>query len=135
MIETRKSWLSLLNFMRFLRRGPSGASPRKTRLSCPALIVKARYGVLRSPLGRTPGTGAPLLRTAARAASAMRNRGHRGRLRIREIRRVLRIDQCAGRRVERKAGHRTVDAIAQKIGGKEEMVGGWIDTDRHWLRA
>ena len=33
--ETRKSWLGLLNFMRFLRRGPSDSGPRKTRLGCP----------------------------------------------------------------------------------------------------
>src|ERR1019366_2077440 len=45
-VETRNSWLNLLNFMRFLRCGPSGSSPRKTRLGCPVDIVKARYGVL-----------------------------------------------------------------------------------------
>src|ERR1700678_2142699 len=133
MIETRKSWLSLLKFMRFLRRGPSVASPRKTRLSCPALIVKARCGVLRSPLARIPGTSAPLLGTAARAA--VRNRRHRGGLRIRDIRCVLRIDESAGRRVERKAGHRAVDAIPKIIGGIEEMVGGWIDADSYRVCA
>jgi hypothetical protein len=28
-IETRNNWLNLLNFMRFLRGGPSGSSPEK----------------------------------------------------------------------------------------------------------
>jgi len=30
MEETRKSWLNLLNFMRFLRRGLAICEPRKT---------------------------------------------------------------------------------------------------------
>jgi hypothetical protein len=46
MRETRNNWLSLLNFMRFLRREPSASGPRKTRLGCPVFIVKASYGVL-----------------------------------------------------------------------------------------
>src|ERR1035438_4214848 len=56
-VETRNSWLNLLNFMRFLRCGPSGSSSRKTRLGCPVDIVKARYGVL---LWQNRGFNAPL---------------------------------------------------------------------------
>src|ERR1039457_5866597 len=40
--ETRKSWLNLLNFMRFLRRGPIAASPMRTGWVAPYLL----YGVL-----------------------------------------------------------------------------------------
>src|ERR1700677_2868544 len=83
MIETRNSWLSLLNFMRFLRRGPSGSSPRKTRLGCPVLIVKARYGVLRvNPALRAGTCAGYLLGTAGALRAAVRDggggRGRRG---------------------------------------------------------
>jgi hypothetical protein len=46
MEETRKSWLNLLNFMRFLRSGLVRSEPKENWLSCPVCIVKARYGVL-----------------------------------------------------------------------------------------
>src|ERR1035438_860054 len=103
-IETRNSWLSLLNFMRFLRRGPSGSSPKKTRLGCPAIIVKAHCGVLLRmpfPPRRREPRGLSLLRAGARAV--MRNCGDRRRLGVGRVRRILRIDQRAGGGTQQKA--------------------------------
>src|SRR5579863_8767785 len=41
-IETKTSWLNLLNFMRVLHRGPSACSPRKTQLLVTRIHCKSR---------------------------------------------------------------------------------------------
>src|ERR1035441_872347 len=65
--ETRKSWLNLLNFMRFLRRGLVRCQPRKNWLGCPVGIVKARYGVLPESCHAGDYYGVTLCGTAATA--------------------------------------------------------------------
>src|ERR1700691_5779069 len=130
MIETRNSWLSLLNFMRFLRRGPSGSSPRKTRLGCPVLIVKARYGVLRvNPALRAGTCAGYLLGTAGALRAAVRNGGDGRGLRVRGEGRVLRVHQSAGGRAQFKSRYGAVDAAAEIVGGIQKVIGGWVDAD------
>src|ERR1035437_581919 len=65
--KTRKNWLNLLNFMRFLRRGPIRCEPRENRLSCPVGIVKAQYGGLLKSGRAIDSYGVTLCGTAATA--------------------------------------------------------------------
>src|ERR1700677_150493 len=133
-VETRNNWLSLLNFMRFLRRGPSGSSPRKTRLGCPAFIVKARCGVLlMKPACGRASTRLRLLRTAA--GTAMRNCRDGRRLSIRQVGRVLRIQERAGCGAQFEARDAAVDAIVEKVGVVKKMIVGGIDADGDRLQA
>src|ERR1039458_7849843 len=124
MEETRKSWLNLLNFMRFLRCGLVSCEPQENWLGCPVCIVKARYGVLlECPAeGLCPGS---LLR------AAVRNRGHGRRLGVGRVRRELRVDECARGGAQLKVG----DVVAEKISGEKEVVGRWVDAHGHRLNS
>src|ERR1039457_5285572 len=87
MEETRKSWLNLLNFMRFLRRGLVMCEPQENWLGCPVSIVKAQYGVLLERLAASRGP-----KLLCPGPAAVRNGGHGRRLGVGRVRRVLRVD-------------------------------------------
>src|SRR5208337_4783022 len=97
--ETRASWLNLLNFMRFLRHGPSGSKAlKKSRLRCPVIIVKAASGVLPKPAapGEPDETMFLLRRDAASCAVVWNGRRSHG-LGVGVKRRALGVEQGTGR--------------------------------------
>src|SRR5208283_5409013 len=122
MEETRKSWLNLLNFMCFLRHGPTVRAPGKTCLGCPAIIVKARYGVL-PPVLLPLRNDRRLSLLYSRTCAVVRNGRQGDRLGIGRVGRILRYQQRSGARAQLKAG----DGITKEIGGVKEMVCRGID--------
>ena len=132
MEETRKSWLNLLNFMRFLRRGLVKLQAQRKLVKLPRMHCKSPVRGAASVLRRRAEGAHHFRETLCGTAATAVGWALDG------VRRVLRIDESAGGDAggaHLEVGDGAVGAVAEKIGGKDKVVGRWVDTDGDGLNA